>query len=281
MWRARQGLRRKRWTGSSASRMTTTADRDLVTTSQPTSTLTVSHTESLVIALLIQKFSAKLLVKHLTHNKLKSHTVIVELSLKAEVRQSSQYESDVASPHRLPWNHNKDSHHRKNESSVHQIHPRLSDTGKTASKAVLIAPPDYRLRSSGRERSGKQVARRNSKVYKHILRVCYNHSGRLFMKFFVQEVFYPSNPLPPLLQGWSCSHGRVYSGTSAGGTSCSDGDGEDSDTGVELSELERCVLTLTHRRSQLRRQHTNAFLIAPPEFKIAENARHSPKGFLR
>ncbi|KAK3867235.1 hypothetical protein Pcinc_027290 [Petrolisthes cinctipes] len=157
-------------------------------------------------------------------------------------RQSPLYMTTSSSPHQLLWNLTKDSHHRINESSVHRLHPRLSDTGKTASKAVLIAPPDYRLRSSGRERSGKQA--------------------------------------------WSGGQGRVYSGTSTGGgTSCSDGEGEESDTGMELSDLERCVLNLSHRRSQLRRQDTNAFLIAPPEFKITENSsstfHSSPKGFLR
>ncbi|KAK4302437.1 hypothetical protein Pmani_025476 [Petrolisthes manimaculis] len=163
----------------------------------------------------------------------------IKVKHKGESRQSPLYTTTTSSsPHQqLLWNlTTKDSHHRiNNESSVHQIHPRLSDTGKTASKAVLIAPPDYRLRSSDRERSGKQR--------------------------------------------------RVYSGTSTGGgTSCSDGEDEESDTGMELSDLERCVLNLSHRRSQLRRQDTNAFLIAPPEFKITDSSSstfHSPKGFLR
>ncbi|XP_064108858.1 uncharacterized protein LOC135217099 isoform X2 [Macrobrachium nipponense] len=49
-----------------------------------------------------------------------------------------------------------------------------------------------------------------------------------------------------------------------------DSSAEESDTGAELSELERCVLSLTHRRSQLRKQDTNAYLIAPPEYKIGD-----------
>ncbi|XP_066954622.1 uncharacterized protein [Macrobrachium rosenbergii] len=50
-----------------------------------------------------------------------------------------------------------------------------------------------------------------------------------------------------------------------------DSSAEESDTGAELSELERCVLSLTHRRSQLRKQDTNAYLIAPPEYKIGDD----------
>lgn len=46
---------------------------------------------------------------------------------------------------------------------------------------------------------------------------------------------------------------------------------DDIDTGdAELSEMERRILSLSHRKSQLRKQDTNACLIAPPEFKIAE-----------
>ncbi|XP_068201939.1 uncharacterized protein [Palaemon carinicauda] len=50
-----------------------------------------------------------------------------------------------------------------------------------------------------------------------------------------------------------------------------DSSADESDTGAELSELERCVLSLNHRRSQLRKQDTNAYLIAPPEYKIGED----------
>ncbi|MPC92174.1 hypothetical protein E2C01_087248 [Portunus trituberculatus] len=122
-------------------------------------------------------------------------------------------------------------YHAKNEASVRKLHPLLSDAGKTASKAVLIAPPDYRLLSPSDD--GSRVPRN------------YSDASR---------------------QSSTRSHlSHMYSSQDN-----SSGD-EDSDTGVELSELERRVLTLSHRRSQLRKQDTNACLIAPPEFKIAED----------
>lgn len=119
-----------------------------------------------------------------------------------------------------------------NETSVRRLHPLLSDAGKTASKAVLIAPPDYRLRSSGDDSRGPR----------HFSGASRHSSTRSRL-----------------------SH--MYSPSSQGNSSAED----DSDTGgAELSELERRVLSLSHRRSQLRKQDTNACLIAPPEFKIAE-----------
>ena len=122
-------------------------------------------------------------------------------------------------------------YHAKSEASVRKLHPLLSDAGKTASKAVLIAPPDYRLLSPSDE---------SSRVPRYYSGVSRQSSTRSHL-----------------------SHMYSSQGNSSGD--------EDSDTGAELSELERRVLTLSHRRSQLRKQDTNACLIAPPEFKIAED----------
>ncbi|XP_063876811.1 uncharacterized protein LOC135109352 [Scylla paramamosain] len=130
------------------------------------------------------------------------------------------------------WMPTKETFHRAtNESSVRRLHPLLSDAGKTASKAVLIAPPDYRLLSSSDD---------GSRVPRHYSGASRQSSTRSHL-----------------------SHMYSSQGNSSGD--------EDSDTGAELSELERRVLTLSHRRSQLRKQDTNACLIAPPEFKIAED----------
>lgn len=123
---------------------------------------------------------------------------------------------------------------RISEASVHRVHPHLSDAGKSVSKAVLIAPAEFRLGSSGRDAAPKHVS---------VSDTSRTSSTR-------------SRP------------SRVYSGMSKGVEG--DSSAEDSDaSGAELSELERCVLSLNHRRSQLRKQDTNAFLLAPAEFRIS------------
>lgn len=139
------------------------------------------------------------------------------------------------------WMPSKECFHRAtNEMAVRKLHPLLSDAGKTASKVVLIAPPDYRLRSSSDDCRGPR----------HLSGASRQSSTRSRL-----------------------SH--IYSPSSQGNSSAED----DSDTGgAELSEMERSVLSLSHRRSQLRKQDTNACLIAPPEFKISENFSSYPRG---
>ncbi|XP_071516753.1 uncharacterized protein [Panulirus ornatus] len=147
-----------------------------------------------------------------------------------EGSQRTAHGAGVASPRKLLWYRQKDACRRSSERPARRLNPALSDAGRTANKAVLIAPPEYRHHSSGREQPVRQVS--------------------------VSDTSQPSS---------ARSHpSRIYSETMPGDSST-----EDSDTGIELSELERCVLTLTHRRNQLRKQDTNAFLIAPPEYKIS------------
>lgn len=130
---------------------------------------------------------------------------------------------------------------RISEACVHRVHPHLRDAGKSVSKAVLIAPAEFRLGSSGRDAAAAAAAAKHVSVSDTSRTSSTRSSSR------------PS---------------RVYSGASKGATG--DSSAEDSDaSGAELSELERCVLSLTHRRSQLRKQDTNAFLLAPAEFRIS------------
>lgn len=127
-----------------------------------------------------------------------------------------------------------------NELAVQKLHPHLSEAGKTASKVVMIAPPNYHLHSS---------------------RDDYRAGSRHFSGASLQ----------------SSTRTRLshkYSPSSQGNSSAEDDSGTE---GAELSEMERSVLSLSHRRSQLRKQDTNACLIAPPEFKIAENLSGYPK----
>ncbi|XP_069970801.1 uncharacterized protein [Penaeus vannamei] len=151
---------------------------------------------------------------------------------------------EVLSPQPHLWSLQKESRRRApkriSEACVHRVHPHLRDAGKSVSKAVLIAPAEFRLGSSGRDAAAAAAA-------KHVS---------------VSDTSRTSSTRS------SSRPSRVYSGASKGATG--DSSAEDSDaSGAELSELERCVLSLTHRRSQLRKQDTNAFLLAPAEFRIS------------
>lgn len=160
----------------------------------------------------------------------------------------------VVSPHKLLWYLQKETRRRSNEASVRRLHPQLSDAGKTISKSILIAPGDHRLHNSGHEKerkSPRQVSLSDTSSQHSSPRSLHHQHQYPSSRTYAAETFHgePDN-----------YDDEVSS------------DAEDSDAttgGVELSELERCVLNLTHRRSQLRKQDTNAFLIAPPEYKIS------------
>lgn len=159
----------------------------------------------------------------------------------------------MVSPHKLLWYLQKESRRRSNEASVRRLHTQLSDAGKSVSKSILIAPGDHRLHSSGLEKERKspqQLSLSDASSQHSSPRSTYQQHHYPSSRIYMTETF---------LSEQDNYNDEVSS------------DAEDSDAttgGVELSELERCVLNLTHRRSQLRKQDTNAFLIAPPEYKI-------------